>query len=101
MATTLLSSGSIWIDDTFVTDHQALYETLVRSISWDERIRSRKAASFGVPYNYSGTTWPETHFPPFLQPTLDLVAARLGYRPNNCRGGVRSMVSEHEPWLRH
>lgn len=81
---TLLDSRSIWIDDTFLSDHAALFTHLVTSIAWDERIRSRKAASFGLPYNYSGTVWPETAFPAILVQVLDHVEARLGYRPTNC-----------------
>ena len=80
----LLESGAVRIVDAFQADAQALYETLVASIAWDERIRSRKAASFGLPYNYSGTVWPETAFPEILRPVLEAVAARTGDRPNNC-----------------
>lgn len=81
---TLLDSGSIWIDDAFLADPQTLYDRLEASITWDERIRSRKAASFGLPYNYSGTIWPETAFPDVLVPVLDRMEGRLGYRPTNC-----------------
>lgn len=84
MTKTLLESRSIWIDQLFLPDHAALFDHLVRRITWDERIRSRKAASFGLPYNYSGTIWPETAFPDILVPVLDRVEAKLGHRPTNC-----------------
>ncbi len=47
-------------------------------------MRSRKAASFGVPYNYSGVSWPAASFSECLLPVLERVAERLGHRPNNC-----------------
>lgn len=84
MVKTLIYAGSIWIDDAFLPDHHVVFGHLVTAIAWDERIRSRKAASFGLPYNYSGTIWPETAFPDFLVPILDRVMARLGHRPTNC-----------------
>jgi alkylated DNA repair dioxygenase AlkB len=80
---TLLASSSIWIDDNFYPDSDSLFAQLLTSVAWDERIRARKAASFGLPYNYSGITWPETPFPAELLPVLSLVSARLGYEPNN------------------
>lgn len=81
---TLLDSGSIRIDDSFLAESGALYAQLVASVTWDERIRSRKAASFGLPYNYSGTVWPEAEFPEVIAGVLERVAERVGDRPTNC-----------------
>jgi alkylated DNA repair dioxygenase AlkB len=83
MPSGLLDPESIWIEH-FLTDHQELYARLVTAIAWDDRIRARMAASFGLPYNYSGIVWPDAPFPDLLLPVLDLVSATLGYRPNNC-----------------
>jgi hypothetical protein len=80
----LMSAGSIWIEDDFLPDSRALCSVLVASIAWDERMRARKVASFGVPYNYSGTIWPEAPFPGCLTSVLEDVSKRLAYRPNNC-----------------
>jgi hypothetical protein len=82
--TTLLQTGSIWIAEGFLPDSRDLFAVLAASIPWDERIRARKAASFGLPYNYSGIKWPAAPFPAVLVPVLERVAGRLGYRPNNC-----------------
>jgi alkylated DNA repair dioxygenase AlkB len=82
--TNLRESGAIWIEDDVIADSQALFSLLVGSVAWDERMRARKAASFGLPYNYSGVVWPATPFPALLVPVLERVAQRLGYRPNNC-----------------
>jgi alkylated DNA repair dioxygenase AlkB len=84
MATSLRDSGAVWIDETFLPDSQALFATLAGTVAWDERMKARKAASFGLPYNYSGVTWPAFPFPDVLLAVLQRVAARLGYRPNNC-----------------
>jgi len=82
--TTLLESGALWIEDGFLPNSDDLYSALAESIAWDERMRARKAASFGSPYNYSGISWPAAPFPDLLVPVLERVASRLGYRPNNC-----------------
>jgi len=80
----LLTTGAIWIDEDFVPDSLALYSVLVASVHWDERMRARKVASFGRPYNYSGIVWPEAPFPESLEAVREHVARRLGYQPNNC-----------------
>lgn len=84
MSNFLLRTGAVWVEEGFVADSLALYEALVAGIAWDERMRARKAASFGLPYNYSGIVWPEAPFPALLLPLLDRLATRLGHRPNNC-----------------
>lgn len=83
MASRLMDTGSIGIEEDFVPDSLALFAQL-ESIPWDERIRARRSASFGRPYNYSGIVWPDAPFPDLLVPLLDRLAARLGYRSNNC-----------------
>jgi alkylated DNA repair dioxygenase AlkB len=80
----LLAAGSLALDNHFLPDCQALFTRLTSSIAWDERMRARQAASFGVPYNYSGISWPACPFPDDLVPVLERVATRVGWRPNNC-----------------
>jgi hypothetical protein len=84
VTTTLRDTKLIMIDDAFLADSETLFNSLVTSIVWDEGMRSRKAASFGVPYNYSGIDWPEAPFPEYLLSILERVTQRLGYRANNC-----------------
>lgn len=84
MASTLLDAGAVQLLADFVPDSLALYALLVASVPWDERIRARKAMSYGAPYNYSGIEWPARPFPDALLPLLDRLAALLGWRPNNC-----------------
>jgi alkylated DNA repair dioxygenase AlkB len=81
---TLQDGGSIRIVADFLPDPATWYDRLVAQVAWDERIRSRKAASFGLPYNYSGTVWPETPFPALLEPVRDRVRDAVGWLPTNC-----------------
>jgi alkylated DNA repair dioxygenase AlkB len=84
MRTTLRDSGAIRLDEAFWPYPEALYATLVTAVPWDDRLRARKAMSYGVPYNYSGIEWPAAEFPPFLLAVLQRVAAQAGFVPNNC-----------------
>jgi alkylated DNA repair dioxygenase AlkB len=74
----------VWYEGAFVTEPQALYERLVAEVDWDERIRARKTATFGSPYNYSGMTYETAPMHPLLVPIVDRLETRLGFRPNNC-----------------
>ncbi|WP_211258268.1 alpha-ketoglutarate-dependent dioxygenase AlkB [Sphingomonas sanxanigenens] len=54
------------------------------SIEWDERMSSRRTASFGVAYNYSQMQYPSAPMPPPLEALCDKLRSELGFRPNNC-----------------
>lgn len=73
----------LYIPD-FIDDHVTLLDALIEGVEWDERMRARKTASFGVPYNYSGMTYPTAAFPARFVPILNALEATLGFRPNNC-----------------
>jgi hypothetical protein len=81
---TLLDSGEIWIAHDFLCSPDHLYEVLCSTLPWDDRFRARKAASFGLPYNYSGVVWPETPWPEQLREIRERLSILLGYEPNNC-----------------
>jgi alkylated DNA repair dioxygenase AlkB len=83
-ATTLQSTGAITIHPDFVPQPAELFARLAAEVAWDTSMRARHAASFGLPYNYSGVVWPEAPFPEALLPLLERLAERLGYRSNNC-----------------
>ncbi|MEZ6141406.1 MAG: alpha-ketoglutarate-dependent dioxygenase AlkB [Zavarzinella sp.] len=68
----------------FLQNHENLYKLFATGIKWDERIRARKVASFGMPYNYSGTVWPASPVPSFLQELFVMLAEKVQYLPNNC-----------------
>jgi hypothetical protein len=84
MSTHLLGSGSIRLLRDFLPESHALYEHLAASVTWDTRIRARKSACFGLPYNYSGIEWPATPFPDAIAPLLARVSAEVRFEPNNC-----------------
>jgi alkylated DNA repair dioxygenase AlkB len=70
----------------FVTDQQSLFDRLVAEVQWDERLRARKTASFGVSYDYSGMSYPQVEMPAILAELCDRIqqAPGLLFRPNNC-----------------
>jgi alkylated DNA repair dioxygenase AlkB len=68
----------------FVVTADALYEHLLSQIVWDERMHSRKTASFGAPYNYSQISYPYAPFPARLGKMLQVLEMELGFAPNNC-----------------
>jgi hypothetical protein len=68
----------------FVADPTAAFEVAERSLSWDDRMRSRRTASCGVAYNYSGISYPDREMPPFVQELAARVAGVVGHRINNC-----------------
>lgn len=68
----------------FVPDHAALLAHLSATLAWDERMKARRTASFGVPYDYSGITYPFAEFPPEILAVKRRVDERLGYPSNNC-----------------
>lgn len=68
----------------FVAEHREVFDELVSSVRWDERLRARKTASFGVSYNYSGMTYPQINMPENLTQISQRVFKDLGFTPNNC-----------------
>lgn len=68
----------------FVANAEQLFDALKTGVAWDERMRARKTASFGQPYNYSGIFYEATPMHPLLHPILDDFNERFGFLPNNC-----------------
>lgn len=68
----------------FIENHDELFERLRDNVNWDERMKARKTASFGVPYNYSQIDYPYAKFPSFLEQLFEPVAKETGFVPNNC-----------------
>lgn len=84
MPTTLLDNGSVRLIRDFIAAPHRLYAELAAEVEWDDRMRARKAASFGAPYNYSGITWPAAPVPAPITRVLERVAKTVGFRPDNC-----------------
>lgn len=68
----------------FIDDPQTLFHLLSETVEWDERMKARKTASFGVPYNYSQITYAAAAFPKYLDELRQKVAKALGFTSNNC-----------------
>ena len=71
-----------WPD--FVAEPDELFADLTANIVWNQAMRARKTASFGVPYNYAQMQYPAQQFPPVLAALLPQLEEKIGWRPNNC-----------------
>jgi alkylated DNA repair dioxygenase AlkB len=74
----------ILIERGFYEDHAALFDQLMSSVSWDDRMAARRTASFGKPYNYSQIDYSAAPIPDFLLPLVGQLHGRLGVQFNNC-----------------
>lgn len=79
-----MSVPNIRIIEDFVSDPDTLLETMLQDVDWGTRIKARKTASFGVPYNYSGLTYPALDMHPDLIPIVTKIQSEQGWLPNNC-----------------
>lgn len=68
----------------FLPDPGNLFSLLRDTVTLDERMRARKTASFGVSYDYSQISYPETPMHPNLVHVCHGIEGKLGFRPNNC-----------------
>jgi alkylated DNA repair dioxygenase AlkB len=74
----------ILLDEQFLPNSQELFADLITVVEWDTRMKSRKTATFGKAYNFSGITYDPVPMHWLLVPVVDLLEDRLGFRPNNC-----------------
>ncbi|MEQ1566931.1 MAG: alpha-ketoglutarate-dependent dioxygenase AlkB [Myxococcota bacterium] len=75
--------GVLYVE-SFLADADQMFTWALANAPWDDRIRARKTASFGVPYDYAGLDYAESPFPPELDAVRVAVGARVGMSPNNC-----------------
>lgn len=68
----------------FLNRSHELFQLLKHSVIWDERMKARKTASFGVSYDYSQINYPESPMPIQLQAICLQLEEALGFLPNNC-----------------
>lgn len=73
----------LFISD-FIPDHSALFDALLGGTIWDERMKARKTASYGIAYNYSQISYEDAPFPAELESLLGPIQDRIGFKPNNC-----------------
>lgn len=79
-----MNNVPITLINNFVENQETLFSQLVSQTAWDERMRARKTASFGVAYNYSQMNYPEAPMPSSLEDLCARIEDELNYRPNNC-----------------
>lgn len=68
----------------FISNPEGLLAWVMAKVEWDDRMRARKTASFGVSYNYSQIAYAATVMPPELDAICLKINATLGFYPNNC-----------------
>jgi len=72
------------IIEGFVDSPDFLFNHLLENTVWDERMKSRKTASYGVSYDYSGIAYPQTGMPNELLSICSSIEGEIGFEPNNC-----------------
>jgi len=80
----MILEPEIAIKENFIPNHEELFKQLLESVTWDERMKARKTASFGVSYDYSGIEYPQVSMHSDLVVVCDEVNRELGFYPNNC-----------------
>ena len=68
----------------FLEDHASLFNQILAETHWDERMKARKTASFGIPYNYSQIQYAFQPFPDNLEIVRRKMKSVIGFEPNNC-----------------
>lgn len=80
----IISEPELLLIDNFIESSNELFILLRDNIIWDERIKSRKTASFGVAYDYSDITYPQVEMHGDLIPICHKIKTEIGFLPNNC-----------------
>lgn len=75
--------GILYIEG-FLPNEAEVFDWALANVAWDERIRARKTASYGRPYNYAGLDYAEIPFPPILERVRAAASKRVGIEANNC-----------------
>lgn len=72
------------LKDNVLKNDKIILSNLKSKIIWDNSIISRKTASFGVPYNYSGIEYDINKIPVFFEELIEIVNKNNQFTPNNC-----------------
>jgi len=81
---TVNNRPDIILDQGFYPQHAILFTELMASVNWDERMKARKTASFGKPYDYSQMSYGETDIPTCLEELVECLQSKLNIMFNNC-----------------
>jgi alkylated DNA repair dioxygenase AlkB len=72
------------LQENFVSDPDALLCRLRSHVTWDDRMRSRRTASYGAAYNYSRIAYPDVEMLDDLRPICSRIEETFEFSPNNC-----------------
>jgi alkylated DNA repair dioxygenase AlkB len=75
---------AILLKPQFLGQPSDMFSFLLRTVRWDDRMRARKTASFGVAYDYSQIAYAPTAMPEALQKVCAQLQEELNFFPNNC-----------------
>jgi alkylated DNA repair dioxygenase AlkB len=67
-----------------IADADLCFARLTDDIAWDDRMRARRTASFGQPYNYSGQVYAAAPIPPIVTAIERQAAVLAGHPFDNC-----------------
>ncbi len=73
-----------WYRPSVVGDPESLFAVVRDEAEWTEQMRSRRTASMGVPYNYSGARYPVAPWHPAVAALRDQLAPAIGFSATNC-----------------
>jgi hypothetical protein len=76
--------SEIKIEENILPNHESLFQKIKSDSEWNNEIKSRKTISYGVPYNYSGISYPLIPFPDYIFEVASVVEEKLGFTINNC-----------------
>ena len=79
-----MNKPNLTIIEGFVGEPGDLFLYIRDNVVWDERMKARKTASFGVSYDYSGINYPQTDMFPALKSICKKIESDIGFLPNNC-----------------
>lgn len=65
-------------------DPDAVLSFLLTDLTWEQRMRARQTASFGVPYNYADEHYDAVLMPPQIAAIADCARTHAGHGFNNC-----------------
>jgi alkylated DNA repair dioxygenase AlkB len=79
-----MDKPELTIIDSFLDSPDELFRYIRNNVDWDERMKARKTACFGVSYDYSGITYPQVDMFPVLNSICKKIENEIGLLPNNC-----------------
>jgi alkylated DNA repair dioxygenase AlkB len=79
-----MDAPAVHVDPQFLDGSHRLFEHLKKTVAWDERMKARKTASFGVSYDYSQIAYAQAPMPAELAEVCKKLEGALGFLPNNC-----------------